>query len=82
MSTENSMGKPRGYIICAALGLVLGLAAGAFGGYSYGRSGVRVQAIKTGHAIYKVVDEHGNTQFEWLPGDVKPAAGDGKAAPK
>lgn len=68
------MGKPRGYIICVVFGLLVGAGGGFWAGFSWGRSSVRVQAIKTGHAAYRVVDEHGNTQFEWLPDPGKPAA--------
>lgn len=28
---------------------------------------VQAEAVKTGHAVYKVVDEFGHTKFEWLP---------------
>jgi hypothetical protein len=27
----------------------------------------QAEAVKAGHAVYKVVDEFGTTRFEWLP---------------
>lgn len=35
--------------------------------YSRGRTKMQADAVKAGHAVYKVVDEFGRTQFEWLP---------------
>lgn len=28
---------------------------------------IQAEAVKEGHAVYKVVDEFGRTKFEWLP---------------
>lgn len=49
------------------VGLALGGAGGWFEGIQKGRQAVRVEAVKGGHARYKVIDDLGNTQFEWLP---------------
>lgn len=27
---------------------------------------IQAEAVKAGHAVYKVVDEYGTTRFEWL----------------
>lgn len=70
------MPKPGWLGIFLLAGLLLGGAAGWFVGFSKGRMAVRVEAVKTGHARYKVVDELGNTEFEWLP--LPPAAATGK----
>lgn len=61
------MGKPRGYIICAVAGLALGAVGGLLGGYSWGARTMRVDAILSGNAQYTIVDEYGNTKFEWIP---------------
>jgi len=61
------MGKPRGYIICLLLGLLLGHVTGVFIGLMFGHRAVRVEAIKAGHARYMITDEYGNAQFEWIP---------------
>lgn len=34
---------------------------------------IQADAVKAGHAVYKVVDEFGHTQFEWLPVPGHPA---------
>lgn len=31
------------------------------------RANVQAEAVKAGHAVYKVTDEFGRTKFEWLP---------------
>ena len=31
----------------------------------------QAEAVKAGHAIYKVVDEFGRTEFQWLPVEKK-----------
>lgn len=28
---------------------------------------IQADAVKAGHAVYRVVDEFGHTKFEWLP---------------
>lgn len=61
------MPKPGWLGIFLLAGIVVGLAVGWFVGYGKGRMAVRVEAVKTNHARYKVVDELGNTEFEWLP---------------
>lgn len=33
----------------------------------YVRSKVQAEAVKAGHAVYKVVDEFGRTEFQWVP---------------
>lgn len=34
---------------------------------AYIRSKVQAEAVKAGHAVYKVVDEFGRTEFQWTP---------------
>lgn len=55
------------------IGVLIGGCIGWFLGRDKGRQAVRVEAVKTGHARYKVVDELGNTEFEWLLPAVPPA---------
>lgn len=31
------------------------------------RANVQAEAVKAGHAVYKVTDEFGRTKFEWIP---------------
>lgn len=31
------------------------------------RMKTQAEAVKAGHAVYKVVDEFGRTEFQWLP---------------
>lgn len=58
-----------------ASGFVLGLLVGAvltfiFGGalaFKWGKEEIRTQAIKNGYGQWKVIDEEGKTEFEWLP---------------
>lgn len=35
--------------------------------YSRGRTQIQSEAVKSGHAVYRVVDEFGHTKFEWVP---------------
>lgn len=37
------------------------------------KQSVQAEAVKAGHAVYKVVDEFGHTQFEWFPVPGHPA---------
>jgi hypothetical protein len=37
------------------------------------RANAQAEAVKNGHAVYKVVDEFGRTKFEWLPVPGMPA---------
>lgn len=65
--------KKIGFLLLAfILGLLFGL-----GGMLYvmGRvkQNVQAEAVKAGHAVYKVVDEFGHTVFEWLPVPGHPA---------
>lgn len=39
--------------------------------YSRGYGKIQAEAVKSNHAVYKVVDEFGHTKFEWLPGPEK-----------
>lgn len=34
---------------------------------SRAKQSIQAEAVKEGHAVYKVVDEFGRTKFEWLP---------------
>jgi hypothetical protein len=56
--------KPGYYIVVAVLVVI-----GVLGGWLFGASSVRrdlqAQAIKGGHAVWRVTDEHGNVVFEW-----------------
>lgn len=67
MERESMEVKP-GYLIIG--GLLLAIVA-LFAGYCFGasvmRDAFRAIAVKEGHAAYKVVDEYGRTEFEWLP---------------
>lgn len=59
--------KRMGYLLIAFLiGFVFVLPAYLVA-YSRGRTQIQSEAVKTGHAAYKVVDEFGHTKFEWLP---------------
>jgi len=59
--------KRIGFLLLAFLiGLGVGIVAVPFMMNSSARK-VQAEAVKTGHAVYKVVDEFGHTQFEWLP---------------
>lgn len=31
------------------------------------RANIQADAVKSGHAVYKVTDEFGHTKFEWVP---------------
>lgn len=37
------------------------------------KANIQAEAIKSGHAVYKVTDEFGRTQFEWVPVPGHPA---------
>lgn len=37
------------------------------------RANVQAEAVKAGHAVYKVTDEFGHTKFEWVPVPGMPA---------
>lgn len=37
------------------------------------KKNVQAEAVKAGHAVYKVIDEFGRTKFEWLPVPGMPA---------
>lgn len=51
--------------------LVVLLLAFIFTGWVFGaamtKSSCQAEAVKTGHAQYKVMDEYGKVAFEWLP---------------
>lgn len=49
--------------------------AGSFqAGWTWARTAMRLEAVRTGHARYIIVDDLGHTQFEWLEkNDVAPA---------
>ena len=66
--------KPGYYIVIVVVAILL-----LFAGYVYGATVVRrdlqAQAIKGGHAAWRVIDEHGNVTFEWAanhPGEKGP----------
>lgn len=60
------MPKPGWLAIFALAGILAGGVGGWFMGYAKGRQAARVEAVKTNHARYRVIDEFGNTEFEWL----------------
>lgn len=59
--------KRMGFLLLA---FIIGLAFG-FGGLifvnSRAKQNIQAEAVKEGHAVYRVTDEFGHTQFEWLP---------------
>lgn len=68
-------GKGR-YAVVGAI-IIAGFFGIFFCGRTYGnREGViqeQVEAVKSGHAKYVIVDEFGRTEFRWLDkGDVEP----------
>jgi hypothetical protein len=56
--------KP-GYYILLAVILVVSALGGWLMGSSTTRRDLQAQAIKGGHAAWRVTDEHGNVVFEW-----------------
>lgn len=63
--------KKLGFLLIAFLvGLSLTIPAYLIA-YSRGYSKLQADAVRSGHAVYKVVDEFGHTKFEWLPGTEK-----------
>lgn len=65
--------KRMGYLLMAFLiGLLCAIPAYLIA-YSRGYGKIQSEAVKTGHATYKVVDEFGHTKFEWIsvPGNEK-----------
>lgn len=66
--------KRMGFLLVAfMIGLLIGLAPVLF--FLDGRTKkVQAEAVKAGHAVYKVIDEFGHTQFEWLPVPGHPAS--------
>lgn len=47
--------------------VILAVLVGFACGWCMARDSWKFDAVKRGHAIHKVVDEAGNTEFEWLP---------------
>ena len=59
--------KRMGYLLVAFLiGAIISIPAVLIA-HSRGYAKIQAEAVKTGHATYKVVDEFGHTKFEWLP---------------
>lgn len=57
-----------GYVaIVVIVGIVLAFLGGYWSGASAMRETFKAQAVKAGHAVHTVVDEYGQTKFEWLP---------------
>lgn len=56
--------KP-GYWILMLAALFVGVIIGVFLGTSTTRRELQAQAIKGGHAAWRVTDEHGSVTFEW-----------------
>lgn len=74
----NVQGIKPGFLL---IGIVGGFLVGAFLGFistrGHDRTIFQAEAIKAGHAQYKIVDEFGKVAFEWLPphGTEKPMTG-------
>lgn len=59
--------KRMGFLLLAFLiGLGVGLVCLPFAN-GRAKQAIQAEAVKEGHAVYKVVDEFGRTKFEWLP---------------
>jgi hypothetical protein len=65
------MRAPARFVIGLLIGLVAGGTAAGAWFWAKGREEFRVEAVKAGHARYRIKDDYGRTEFEWLP------AGDG-----
>lgn len=59
--------KRFGYLLVAfLLGVILPVAPCVWT-VTNSRAKFQAEAVKGGHAIYKVVDDYGRTEFQWLP---------------
>lgn len=59
--------KKLGYLMVAFLvGLLCAIPAYLIA-YSRGYTKVQSEAVRSGHAVYRVTDEFGRTKFEWIP---------------
>lgn len=68
--------KRWGFLLVAfVLGLIVPLIGLPLVLPSRTRAQVQAEAVKAGHAVYKVIDEFGRTQFEWLPVKDAPVQG-------
>lgn len=65
--------KP-GYVVVALLILAVAVGLGWVVGSALTKQACQAAAINAGHAQYRVVDEFGKVNFEWLPnhGNEKP----------
>lgn len=61
------MRAPARFAIGLIVGLVLGGLIGGWFTWTKGREDLRVEAVKAGHARYRIIDDYGRTAFEWLP---------------
>ncbi len=64
--------KKLGYLLVAFLIGFVCMVPACMIWYSKGKREMQAEAVKNGHAIYKVTDEFGRTQFEWLPTPATP----------
>ena len=69
------MENHRGCMCAMAMILALGLWAGGMLGMYLEQTSWRAQAVKRGHAEWKVVNEYGRVEFRWKD-NVAPAYGE------
>lgn len=70
--TESMQEKKFGFLLVAFLfGILIGGVPAFYMGYSRGKISVQVEAVGAGHARYKIMDNLGNTEFEWVPVEKK-----------
>jgi hypothetical protein len=61
-------------VVVVTLVTVLVIAGSFQAGWTWAKTAMRLEAVRTGHARYIIVDDLGHTQFEWLEkNDVAPA---------
>jgi len=63
-----------GFIVLGLAGILVAGPLGWLLGNQKGRTDTRVEAVKAGHARHVIVDDLGNTKFEWMPDPKKPEA--------
>lgn len=60
--------KKFGFLLMAFLfGLLIAAIPAFYMGYSRGKIAVQVEAVGSNHGRYKIMDNLGNTEFEWVP---------------
>lgn len=64
--------KKFGFLLIAFLfGILVSAVPAFYMGYSRGKIAVQVEAVGAGHARHKIIDNLGNTEFEWVPVEKK-----------